>query len=502
VPPEIPAAGGGARHSKATTRSYRKEIDLSYPKRFRKAAIAMGATMALGAGLFASLAPNASLASSHREAPLLAADPQVDGTDLYAFRSPDRKGKVTFVSNWFPFEEPAGGPNFYAWADGVNYDINIDNDGNARPDVIYRWVFTSHYRTPDSFLYNTGPVTSLGDPDLNFYQTYDLYKIHGHHTRAILEDVPAAPSNVGETSMPDYAGLEAEATQEFGNPSSPSKTLAGQSDDPFFLDLRVFDLAYGCAPPYPCAATFPESGDDTLKGFNVNTLVLQVPRRAVRGPDDSVIGIWTTAERQSTRVEDNAGHIDSSGEFVQVSRLGMPLVNEVVVPVAAKDYFNGSEPKDDAQFLGKVDDPELPHVLNALYGLPVPDSDSGTPGIQRSDLISVFLTGLAGLNQPTNVQPSEMLRLNLDTPICGTGAAPACNDLGVIAGDNQGFPNGRRLSDDIIDVALRVTEGVLLPGHPAIVDALGDGVNANDVSFRSHFPYVALPHAGSDASPH
>jgi hypothetical protein len=180
----------------------------------------------------------------------------------------------------------------------------------------------------------------------------------------------------------------------------------------------------------------------------------------------------------------------------------MPLVNEVVVPVGAKDYFNASQPQDDAQFLAKVNDPELPHVLNAIYALPVPDSDPGTPGIQRSDLISVFLTGLSGLNEPTGVQPSEMLRLNMDTPLCGTGGAPDCNTLGVIAGDPQGFPNGRRLSDDIIDVAVRVVEGVLLPGHPGIVDSLGDAVNQNDVPFQDDFPYLAYPHHGSDPDPH
>jgi len=173
-------------------------------------------------------------------------------------------------------------------------------------------------------------------------------------------------------------------------------------------------------------------------------------------------------------------------------------VNEVVVPVGLKDYFNASKPKDDAQYLPAVQDPELPHVLNTIYGLPVPDSDPGTPGIQRSDLISVFLTGLPGLNQPAGVQGADELRLNMDTPLCTS----SCNTLGVIAGDNQGFPNGRRLSDDIIDVALRVVEGVLLPGHPALVDSLGDGVNANDVPFNTDFPYVAYPHSGSAASPH
>jgi hypothetical protein len=472
--------------------------ELPVKKRFRRAAIAVGATMALGGGLFGGLGPGTGLASSHREAPLVSADPQVDGTDLYAFRSPDKPNTVTLVSNWIPFEEPAGGPNFYAWADGVHYDINIDNNGDARPDIVYRWTFTSHYRNSDTFLYNTGPVASLTDSNLNFYQTYDLERITGGKSRLLVDDAISAPSDVGETSMPDYASLADEAITPFG---TNSQTWAGQADDPFFLDLRVFDLAYGCAPPYPCAPTFPESGDDTLKGFNVNALVLQVPKRVLR-TGSSIVGVWTTAERQSIRVQNTDGSVDSSGNFVQVSRLGNPLVNEVVVPVGFKDYFNGSQPTGDAAYLPKVQDPELPHVLNALYGLPVPDSDPGTPGIQRSDLISVFLTGLAGLNQPAGVTASEMLRLNMNTPLCGTGGAPACNDKGVIAGDNQGFPNGRRLSDDIIDVALRVVEGVLLPGHAPIVEALGDGVNSNDDAFQTDFPYVAYPHHGSDADPH
>jgi hypothetical protein len=466
--------------------------------RFRTAAIAVGATLALGGGLFAGLGPGTGLASSHREAPLVSADPQVDGTDLYAFRSPNQPNTITFVSNWLPFEEPAGGPNFYAWADGVHYDINIDNNGDAHPDVIFRWTFRNHYRNPNTFLYNTGPVESLTDANLNFYQTYDLDRIDrkSGSTRRLVHNAISAPSDVGETSMPDYESIADEAITTFG-PTDSSKVWAGQADDPFFLDLRVFDLAYGCAPPYPCAPTFPESGDDTLKGFNVNALVLQVPKPAIRG-SSPVIGVWTTASRRSVRVESADGSVDSTGHFVQVSRLGMPLVNEVVVPVGLKDFFNGSKPKDDAQYLPAVQDPELPHVLNALYGLPVPDSDTNTPGIQRSDLISVFLTGLGGLNQPPNVQPSEMLRLNIDTPLCTS----SCNELGVIAGDNQGFPNGRRLRDDIIDVALRVTEGVLLPGHPGIVDALGDGVSANDVAFQDDFPYVAYPHHGSDQDPH
>jgi uncharacterized protein DUF4331 len=218
-----------------------------------------------------------------------------------------------------------------------------------------------------------------------------------------------------------------------------------------------------------------------------------------------VVGVWTTASRPSMTVQKADGTRTYSGADVQVSRLGMPLVNEVVVPVGVKDYFNGSKPKDDAQFLGAVQDPILPHVVNAVYpgAFPtIPDSNPGKAGIQRADLISVFLTGIDGLNQPAGVQPSEMLRLNLDTPICGTGMAPDCSRLGVIGGDVQGFPNGRRLSDDTIDIALRVAMGLLLDPHDPAVDTLGDGVDMNESSFLNHFPYVAYPHAGSDADPH
>jgi hypothetical protein len=462
---------------------------------YRKVLVAGTAAVALGASLFAGLAPIASRASSHREAPLTAADPQIDNTDLYAFRSPDQPSSITFVSSWIPFEEPAGGPNFYLWAEHTNYDINIDSNGDARPDIIYRWKFTTHYRSAATFLYATGPVTSLNDPNLNIYQTYDLYAIRNGHTTRLLNDAKVAPSNVGAGSMPNYNSDLFNAAVK--TTDGGLRSWVGQSDDAFFLDLRVFDLLYG--------GNLSEVGDDTLTGFNVNTMALSVPRSRLRGHDDSVIGIWNTASRPSMRVQHNDGTQTFSGNDVQVSRLGMPLVNEVVVPVGLKDYFNASKPKDDAQFLPAVNDPELPHLLNAVYpgAFPnVPDSDPNKAGIQRSDLIDVFLKGVKGLNRPDDVRPSEMLRLNIDTPLCGTGGAPACSRLGVLGGDVQGFPNGRRLSDDTIDIALRVAMGVLLPTHDAAADTLGDGVDANEVPFQSTFPFIAYPHSGSDASPH
>jgi hypothetical protein len=454
---------------------------------------AAGASITLLGGGIWVLAPGSSIASSHREAPLTSAEPQIDQTDLYAFVAPDEPTKVTFVSSWIPFEEPAGGPNFYLWAERTNYDINVDHDGDARADVIFRWRFTTHHRNGgESFLSNNGVVDSLNDPNLLVYQTYDLWRIRaGHDPVRLLNDAKVVPSNVGDGSMPTYnADLFDAGTRTFGE---VNRSWVGQSDDPFFLDLRVFDLLYG--------GDFSEVGDDTLAGFNVNTMVLQVRKGMVRGPDGPIVGIWNTASRRSVRIQDAAGTVAEQGPLVQVSRLGMPLVNEVVVPVGAKDYFNASDPRQDAQFLPKVQDPELPHVISAVYPSvfpEVPDSDDAQEGIQRDDLISVFLTGVDGLNQPAGVRPSEMLRLNLSIAPCTS----ACSTLGVIGADTAGFPNGRRLDDDIVDIALRVVMGVLLPDHDPDAETLSDGVGANDVPFLPSFPYVAYPHSGSDASPH
>jgi hypothetical protein len=465
----------------------------SIGKRLRTTAIAAGAAVVLGAGLFAGLGPAPGVASSHREAPLVAADPQVDATDLYAFVSPDKTDTVTLISNWIPFEEPAGGPNFYPWADGVYYDINIDNDGDAKADLIYRWVFHSHYRNKHTFLYNTGVVTGVQDKDLNFHQTYNLTRIDvdSGKTATLVYKGLAVPSDVGAASMPDYRALRASGV--YNACDGKCQTVATQADDPFFLDLRVFDLLYG--------ANFSEVGHDTLRGFSVNTIALRVPSsQLAQGHDvvtNPIIGVWTTAERQSVRTQTSEGTQSFSGPYVQVSRLGSPLVNEVVIPVGLKDRFNASLPQDDGQFASYVLDPELPHLINAVYGLPVPDCDNDpTNGIDRScDLVPVFLTGLPGLNQPPGVTPSEELRLNMSIPPCTSG----CSRLGVIGGDNAGFPNGRRLSDDVIDIALQVTEGLLINGEGA---GLGDGVDGNGYLFSKPFPYLGLPVAGSSADPH
>lgn len=476
-------------------------------KRLRGAVVAGAAAVALTTGMLTGLAPVPGGASSHREAPLIAADPQVDTTDVYLFRSPDNPDTVTLVASWLPFEEPAGGPNFYRFDDQAFYDFNISNDGDAKPEMVLRFDFTNHVRSGGTFLYNTGPVTSLDDPDLNVFQTYDLSKLTFRNVKKkiakpngkkktkrftktkaqlLVDDAPVVPSRVGDASMPDYPNqLFQPAVTPFLEGSA--KAWAGQSDDAFFLDLRVFDLLYG--------ADFSEAGDETLMGFNVHTTALQLPRSLLAKDGNveanPVIGMWATSSRRSTRVLKANGNQKHVGSLVQVSRLGMPLVNEVVIPLQDKDRWNASQPKDDGQFLGYVTDPELPKLIDAVYGIPAP----ATP---RDDLVQVFLTGIPGLNQPAGVQPSEMLRLNMTTPVCESGPCAQYSRLGVIGGDVAGFPNGRRLADDVIDIALQVVEGELV-GNP---NDLADGVDVNPEGFDSSFPYVQVPTSGSDPDPH
>ncbi len=454
---------------------------LSPPSR-RVIALVVAAVLALtGSALL--LAPTAGTASSHREAPMIAMDPVADNTDTFAFVSPDDSDSVTLIANWFPFEEPAGGPNFYFFDPEARYYIYVDNDGDAVADITYRWTFESSYETKNTFLYNTGPVNSLDDSTLNFKQTYTLEEIRGGETTTLVDNGQVAPSHVGEASMPNYEALRDEAIMDV---DGGGRTFAGQADDPFFVDLRVFDLLYG--------GDLSETGDDTLAGFNVQSIALQVPTEDVTAGGDPVIGVWSTTERRNTKVLNGDGTASNEGDFVQVSRLGNPLVNEVVIPIALKDAFNALEPKNDAsveEAVDRVNDPELPRLIETIYGIPAPK----TP---RDDLFSVYLTGVEGLNKPKGkVTPSEMLRLN--TSIEPT-ASP--NRLGVLAEDTGGFPNGRRLEDDVVDISIQAVEGAVRTGELVEALATGDGVNDNDKAFSSSFPYLAMPHPGSDPDPH
>ncbi|MDP9405417.1 MAG: DUF4331 domain-containing protein [Actinomycetota bacterium] len=451
--------------------------------RRRAVALTAAAVMALSGSVWL-LGSVAGTASSHREAPEIAKEPLVDNTDTYAFVSPDKPDMVTLIANWLPFEEPAGGPNFYYFDPSARYYINIDNDGDAVADIRYLWEFESMYRTKDTFLYNTGPVNSFNDETLNFRQKYTLTEIRGDEEKVLVRNGKVAPSHVGDASMPNYASLRDEAIEPLRGEDGLSFT--GQADDPFFVDLRVFDLLYG--------GDLSEVADDTIDGFNVQSVALQVPSSDLTTGDDPVIGVWSTTDRQSTKIINADGSREHKGEWVQVSRLGNPLVNEVVIPIELKDAFNSLEPRNDADVQAAVDrvnDPEVPRLIESIYGIPAPE----TP---RDDLFAVFLTGVEGLNRPKGeVRPAELLRLN-------TSIEPSSdpNRLGVLAGDTAGFPNGRRLSDDVVDIELQALEGAVRTGE--LVEALeaGDAVDTNDKEFGDTFPYLAMPHSGSDPNPH
>jgi hypothetical protein len=390
-----------------------------------------------------------------------------------------------------PLEVAAAGPNFYKFGEDVLYEINVDNDGDARDDLSFQFRFNDRINNGNTFLYNTGPITSLNDPNLNQEQFYSVSMLKGsdhddslREGQVIDKNLQVAPANVGRVSYPEgYRKVANDAIYSIGG---GVKVFAGPRDDPFFADLGgIFDLLQGI------------EGEDYLKDLNVHTMAVQVPISMLKGPKDSVIGVRTTSYRQSMNVLRPIGNPDSKlndprstrGPWVQLSRLDMPLVNELVIPLKDKNRWNGSKPRFDSQFAKYVLDPEPARLIEAILGVNVPSPP-------RNDLATIFLTGIPGLNKPAGVEASSHLRLNMaiqpsDNP----------NRLGVLRGDNAGFPNGRRLADDVVDIELQPLAGgtPLTPGfNKAPNNQLGDGVDANDVPFRNSFPYLADPQAYSD----
>lgn len=445
--------------------------------------------------------------SSHREAPLISGDPKADATDVYAFVSPDKPDTVTLIANYLPFQEPAGGPNFYSFDDNVLYEIKVDNNGDAKEDLSYQFQFDTSIGNVNTFLYNLGTITALTDPNFNMKQTYTLTRVDGKTNKKTVlgQNLPIPPSNVGPKSTPSYAILQAAAVKSLPD---DIQVFAGQSDDPFFVDLGgVFDLLTIRNLPGNAGG-----GIDGLRGYNVQSLALQIPinqltkdKSTPTDPTNSsaVIGVWTTSSRRAVEVIKRGGVQKGSGPYRQVSRLGSPLVNEVVIPLLDKDVWNASVPADDSQFANYVANPELATLLNALYGIAVPPQGSFGSVNQRDDLIAVFLTGIPGLTNNGVTNASEELRLNVAIP-----PTVSPNRMGVLAGDNQGFPNGRRLADDVVDIEMQAVAGAVYPlFHPTftpdpLATQLGDGVDTNDKSFRSSFPYLALPGSGFDSIPH
>ncbi len=454
--------------------------------------------------------PNGAKASSHAEAPLIGQDPRADNTDLYAFVSPENTDTVTIIANYIPLEAPAGGPNFASFDDSVLYEIKVDNDGDGEEDLAYQFRFNTATKNPNTFLYNTGPITSLNDADWNRPQTYSVTVVrHGKGVSPKKEvlgtNIPTPPVNIGPRSTPNYNSLAAPAITDL---PGGIKVFAGQRDDPFYVDLgSIFDLA-GLRPfnPFHALPLGAEAGVDALTNYNTHAIEIQVPiAQLVRVPN-TTIGIYASASREKERVFRKDGTADSHGPFVQVSRLGNPLVNEVLIPLGQKDFWNREDPEGDAQFEHFYSKPEVAALENLLYGgVLQPIADTG-----RADLDAILLTGVPGLNF-TGATQADLLRLNTALKpgangACfgGTASAATPSRLGVLDADLCGYPNGRRLVDDVVDIDLRAIAqgyGSFLNGAFGLPNLspnniVGDGVDANDVPLTGTFPYAASPHQG------
>ena len=448
-------------------------------------------TAAMTAGLMAitSIA-GPTLGSSHREAPLIAFDPSADITDLYAFVSPDAPDTVTLIANYHGFQEPSGGPNFYPFNPDVGYWIKVDNSGDGIEDVTYEFDFETDYANPASFLYSGyGPI---GAVDPNVTQTFSVTR----NGEAIGEGLSVPPPNIGPRTTPGYASLAASGIHELGD---GGRAFAGQRDDPFFVDLgAIFDL--GGLRPFNQAHLIPlreRPGEDDLAGFNVNSIALQVPKAELTsdGMDvsaadasNAVIGVWAGASRMAPAMD------GGEAQMVQVSRLGNPLINEVIIPVGEKDAWNSHGPDQDGAYLDRYLNPELAAIVNTIY----PDlPDARTEG--REDLVLILGRGIPGVNQTNEDGLFDMLRLNMGIP-----PAERASRMAAVAGDVAGFPNGRRLADDVVDIELRAVVdgyGSFLAdafGLPNLEpnNSVGDGCRTNDVAFADSFPYLGEPHQG------
>jgi hypothetical protein len=501
------------------------------------------------AGAIACAVAGTALASSHREAPFITTRPKVDGTDFYMFNSYEagRAGFVTLIANYQPFEFPQGGPNYYTMDPNALYEIMIDNNGDGAEELTFQFRF----KTVDSGaavmagsksipvpLTNIGPVAANAMSAQNVAETYTVSLVRGDRRSGTVQQITEAASgsaifpkpldNIGAKSIPNYAYYAANFIYNINIPgcNQPGRMFVGQRQDGFVVNLgETFDLVN---IKYPVEELAPGPGarnlaPNSLAGYNVTSLALEVPTACLTAGSDPVIGGWTTASVRQASVlnpqpqsSKSVGSVGAStsptgasvegGAWSQVSRLGMPLVNELVIGLPDKDRFNASAPKDDAQFADYVTNPSLPVLLQVLFGAAGVKAPAVYP---RTDLEAAFLTGVAGLNQPTKATPAEEMRLNTSTAVTALGAQ---NDLGVLGGDTSGFPNGRRPIDDVVDITLRVAMGVLLApfdGSSTDPDPTSDasrqlhytdGAEPNPANYLPAFPYLNTALAGSPTS--
>jgi hypothetical protein len=452
--------------------------------------------------------------SSHREAPSILKDPCADNTDTYAWRTPGNT--VTIITNYVPVEAPAGGPNFYEFDDDVAYNINIDNNGNGKPNITYQFRFKTVITNRNTFLYNTGPITSLTSANWNRRQTFTLTKIEyrkgrSPRTKVLGSGLPCPPCNIGPRSTPNYPSL---ASAAVANLRSGEKVFCGQAADAFFVDLgSIFDV--GTLRPFQNLHLIPTAaapGVDALAQANVHTIAIQVPISDLTSdgnvPTDvsspkSVIGVWGAAYRQKAQLRDDDGDSRGLGPWQQVSRLGNPLFNEVIVPMSRKDEWNATSPEDDSRFAKFVARPELAGLLPVLYPGVFPNLAALNK--DRADLLAILLTGIPsglipGFQNFTGTTQADELRLNVAIP---PSASP--NRLGLLGGDLAGFPNGRRLTDDIVTIELRAVAGATYPlvdptfTPDGAVSVIEDGTFNNPGRvFLNQFPYIGTPYSGYD----
>ena len=493
---------------------------------FRRAALSL-----LVAAAVAAPGATPALASSHREAPFIATQPQVDATDFYMFRSYEagRESYVTLVANYLPLQDPYGGPNYFKLDPNARYEIHVSNDGGAAANL------TFSFRVQNTLADNqisvggklvsiplaqngSADVATLNSPALNVHETYTLDVIRGagrgNNRQPVINMATGGTTfdkpvdYIGTKTISEYIGYANRHVADVQIPGcmGSGRVFVGQRKDPFVVNLgETFDLVNIKYPATELNPLAEFATTDSLADANVTSFVLEVPIACLTEGKGPIIGAWTTASVPMSRVlskNPDAG-LDptmQNGDYVQVSRLGAPLVNEVVIGLKDKNRFNASEPKDDAQFATYVTNPTLPALLEALFGSAGVKAPSNFP---RTDLVAAFLTGIDGLNKPANVTASEMLRLN--TSIAPT-PGPSQNRLGVLAGDNAGFPNGRRPADDVVDIELRVAMGVLCTLNiggckPADAPAGGlhytDGAYISSAFFANEFPYLRAPLKGS-----
>jgi hypothetical protein len=452
--------------------------------------------------------------SSHREAPEISKDPVADNTDVYAFVSPDNPNMVTLIANYIPLEGPAGGPNFYEFGDDVLYQIHIDNNGDGVADITYQFLFQTTLQNPNTFLYNTGSISSLDDPNWNKRQLYSVTRVRNGQQTVLAEALASPPCNIGPFSTPDYATLAQDAVHVL---PSGETVFAGQRAEGFYVDLgSVFDLVdlrpFQNLHVNPLAAAPGVNGTNKL---NVHSIAIQLPKSMLTRDGStptnvndprSIIGVYASASRQTARVlvPSGQGQVVESGPFVQVSRLGSPLFNEVMIPLGRKDFWNTQSPNNDKQFLNFVQHQEVPERLVEYYPGVFPNLAAYSK--PRADMVAIFLTGIPagiipGFQNFTGQTLADLLRLNMALP-----PATAPSILGILGGDLAGFPNGRRVFDDVFTIELRALAGVTIPlvdpsfTPDAAASVVTDGLDPSKINspFLTNFPYLGIPYSGFD----